>query len=105
MISLDPVAFVKDRPATPADVAAGSAAFTILSKGAGGTPLRIQIPQYAIWHDSDSHLDIPVIIIQAGARGSTSFVGFRRMKNNGVGVASLAEFTLLGADITNLPTI
>jgi hypothetical protein len=103
--SLDSVAFVKDRPATRADVAAGSAAFTIESTGIRGTPLRIQIPQYAVWHDSTSHSDIPVIVIQAEARGALSFVGFRRVKDNGLGVALLKEFTLLGADTSKLPNI
>jgi hypothetical protein len=104
-MSLESVTFVKDRPATPADVAAGSAAFTILSKGARGTPLPIEIPQYAVWHDSASRLDVRVIVIQAEARGSITFVGFRRITNNEVGVAPLSEFTLLGTDSTKLSGI
>lgn len=58
--------FISGRVATPADVAAGNAAFSVSVGGDAvgkSTPLRIQIPQYAYY--KEGRTKIPVIVLQA----------------------------------------
>ncbi len=58
--------FVSGRSATSADVDTGCAAFLINVKGeAAGTPIKLDIPQYAMHVDETTGKETPVIIIQA----------------------------------------
>lgn len=91
--------FVHARAATQADMAKGCAAFVIGKKGVpGGTPLDIQIPQYA-WHvDQASGKRSPVILIQAEESSGIKAVGYREVGSPGLGAALLTEMIPLGTD-------
>ena len=91
--------FVRSRPATQADAKRGCAAFVIEKAGVpGGTPLDIQIPQYA-WHvDQASGKRTAVILIQAEENSGIKAVGYRELGSSSLGAALLSEMVLLGTD-------
>ena len=64
----------------------------------GGTPLDIQIPQYA-WHvDQASRKRTAVILIQAEESSGIKAVGYRELGSSSLGAALLSEMVLLGTD-------
>ncbi|MPQ86302.1 hypothetical protein F0170_21335 [Pseudomonas sp. MAFF 730085] len=94
--------FVSGRPATSTDVDTGCAAFLINVKGkAAGTPIKLDIPQYALHVDEATGKETPVIIIQAEENGDIKAVGYKELGNDQLGAALLREVRLLG---TKKPT-
>ncbi len=89
--------FVSGRSATSTDVDTGCAAFLINVKGqAAGTPIKLDIPQYAMHVDETSGKETPVIIIQAEENGEIKAVGYRELGTDQLGAALLREVRLLG---------
>jgi len=91
--------FVRLRPATQANAKRGCAALVIENAGVtGGTPLDIQIPQYA-WHiDQPSGKRTAVILIKAEEISGIKAVGYREVGAPSLGAALLSEMILLGTD-------
>ncbi|SEE14292.1 hypothetical protein SAMN04490198_0646 [Pseudomonas palleroniana] len=89
--------FVSGRSATSVDVDTGCAAFLINVKGkAAGTPIKLDIPQYALHIDEATGKETPVIIIQAEENGDIKAVGYRELGTEQLGAALLREVRLLG---------
>nr|WP_282445829.1 hypothetical protein [Pseudomonas sp. EYE_354] len=89
--------FVSGRPATSADVDTGCAAFLINVKGkAAGTPIKVDVPQYALHVDEATGKETPVIIIQAEENGEIKAVGYKELGTDQLGAALLREVRLLG---------
>lgn len=89
--------FVSGRSATSADVDSGCAAFLIHVKGqAAGTPIKLDIPQYAMHVDEATGNETPVILIQAEENGEIKAVGYRELGTDQLGAAQLREVRLLG---------
>ncbi len=89
--------FVSGRPATSMDVDSGCAAFLINVKGqAAGTPIKLDIPQYAMHIDETTGKETPVIILQAEENGEIKAVGYRELGTDQLGAALLREVRLLG---------
>ena len=89
--------FVSGRSATSTDVDTGCAAFLINVKGkAAGTPIKLDIPQYAMHVDEATGKETPVIIIQAEENGATRIVGYQELGSDQLGAALLREVRLLG---------
>lgn len=89
--------FVSGRSATSTDVDAGCAAFLINVKGkAAGTPIKLDIPQYALHIDETTGKETPVILIQAEENGEVKAVGYRELGTDQLGAALLREVRLLG---------
>lgn len=92
------VGHVTGRVATTDDVKAGNAAFAIQNGDGhpGSKPIRLTIPQYAIYMDRDTGHEVPVIVIQAEDRAGVKLAGFRIVGSEGVGACLLSELRLLG---------
>lgn len=89
--------FVSGRSATSMDVDTGCAAFLINVKGqAAGTPIKLDIPQYAMHVDEATGKETPVILIQAEENGEVKAVGYRELGTDQLGAALLREVRLLG---------
>ncbi|AYF47569.1 hypothetical protein DXV65_08180 [Pseudomonas fluorescens] len=89
--------FVSGRSATSMDVDTGCAAFLINVKGqAAGTPIKLDIPQYALHVDEATGKETPVILIQAEENGEVKAVGYRELGTDQLGAALLREVRLLG---------
>ncbi|WP_372339902.1 hypothetical protein [Pseudomonas sp. P7548] len=89
--------FVSGRSATSQDVDTGCAAFLINVKGqAAGTPIKVDIPQYALHVDEATGKETPVIIIQAEENGDIKAVGYKELGTDQLGAALLREVRLLG---------
>ncbi|NVZ50072.1 hypothetical protein HX792_06990 [Pseudomonas sp. B6002] len=89
--------FVSGRSATSTDVDTGCAAFLINVKGkAAGTPIKLDIPQYALHVDEATGKQTPVIIIQAEENGDIKAVGYKELGTDQLGAALLREVRLLG---------
>lgn len=89
--------FVSGRSATSLDVEAGCAAFLINVKGqAAGTPIKLDIPQYALHVDEATGKETPVILIQAEENGEIKAVGYKELGTDQLGAALLREVRLLG---------
>lgn len=89
--------FVSGRPATNADIDTGCAAFLINVQGKpAGTPIKVDIPQYALHVDEATGKETPVIIIQAEQNGATEVVGYQELDSDQLGAALLREVRLLG---------
>jgi hypothetical protein len=62
-----------------------------------GTPISIEVPQYA-WHvDQASGKKTPVILIQAEEGSGIKAVGYRELSSPALGAALLSEMILLGS--------
>lgn len=91
--------FVSGRSATSADVDTGCAAFLINVKGKeAGTPIKLDIPQYAVHVDETTGKETPVIIIQAEENGDIKAVGYKELGTHQLGAALLREVRLLGTE-------
>ncbi len=89
--------FVSGRSATSEDVDSGCAAFLINVKGkAAGTPIKLDIPQYAMHVDEGTGKETPVILIQAEENGDVKAVGYKELGTGQLGAALLREVRLLG---------
>ncbi|WP_242168949.1 MULTISPECIES: hypothetical protein [unclassified Pseudomonas] len=91
--------FVSGRSATSEDVDTGCAAFLINVQGkAAGTPIKLDIPQYAVHVDEATGKETPVIIIQAEENGEIKAVGYKELGTDQLGAALLREVRLLGTE-------
>lgn len=98
---LSKVCAIKDRPATEMDVKLGCAAFVIKGKDdVAGEPLKLTIPQYALYVDEKTGKETPVVVIQAERKGGIQAIGYKNSTTGDFGVGLLREFRLLG---TTLP--
>jgi hypothetical protein len=89
--------FVSGRSATSVDVDTGCAAFLINVQGkAAGTPIKVDIPQYALHTDEATGKQTPVIIIQAEENGEVKAVGYKELGTDQLGAALLREIRFLG---------
>lgn len=89
--------FVSGRAATSADIDSGCAAFLINVQGKpAGTPINVDVPQYALHVDEATGKETPVIIIQAEENGATRIVGYQELGSDQLGAALLREVRLLG---------
>ncbi|KAF1020832.1 MAG: hypothetical protein GAK37_03531 [Pseudomonas sp.] len=89
--------FISGRAATNADLDSGCAAFLINVKGQpAGTPIKLDIPQYAMHVDETTGKETPVIIIRAEENGDVKAVGYKELGTNQLGAALLREVRLLG---------
>lgn len=86
--------FITGRAATKADVAAGNAGFALADGSVPiGSPLPLDIPQYAYLNDAGKQ--VPVVLIQAEeARGQKVAAGVTADGSTVVGF--LGDFVLLG---------
>ena len=92
--------FISGRYATPEDVENGDAAFSAVSDGVPkGTPIAIEIPQFA-YHIDETGAKTPVIVIQAESAGGLDIVGARYFDESEL-VGTLPEFELLGKNPEN----
>lgn len=99
---LQETCFVSGRSATNEDVDSGCAAFLINVKGkAAGTPIKMDIPQYAMHIEAGTLKETPVVIIQAEQNGKIKAVGYKEVGTEQLGAALLKELRLLG---TKKPT-
>jgi hypothetical protein len=86
--------FIVGRVATERDIDAGKAAFAIRNgTDSISAPLRIRIPQYAVFNDNGTL--VPVIVIQAELAQAKRVLGARKADGTVV-VGLLSDFTLLG---------
>ena len=87
--------FLSGRSANNADVEAGQAVFSMDGKSHG--PLKIAVPQYAIWTDEHGTAH-PVVVVQAEeAPGGLQIVGL--LKSDGsYAAATMPELQLLGTE-------
>jgi hypothetical protein len=89
--------FVKGRPASEEDARKGCAVFVIKQQGQlAGTPLNIEIPQYAIHVEDGTGKETPVVVIQAEENAGIQAVGYKEVGTSAVGAALLRELHLLG---------
>ncbi len=89
--------FVSRRPSTVSDLSQNCAAFLIGGpEKSGGTPLDIQIPQYAFHVDGASGKKTPVIVLQAEERSGIKAVGYKEVQTSTIGAGLLSEMQLLG---------
>ena len=90
--------FVAGRSATKADVEAGQAVFSMDGKSEG--PLKIVIPQYALWTD-EAGTPHPVVVVQAErGSGGMQIVGLLNADGS-YAAATLPELKLLGTEKPN----
>jgi hypothetical protein len=61
-----------------------------------GTPLAVDVPQYALLTAAGSGRPVRVIVLQAERAAGTDTIGYRDVETGTKGVAALAEVRLLG---------
>lgn len=95
---LSKTCFVKSKPASDEDAKKGCAAF-VIKKGEQliGTPINIEIPQYAYHVDHTTGKKTPVVIIQAEENSNIKAVGYKEVGTSTYGAALLEEMNLLGS--------
>ena len=97
---LSKTCYVKNRPATEAYVKSGCAAFVILVQNkSAGVPLRIELPQFAMYVDDKTGQETPVVVIQAEDGSGLKTIGYKEVATGTFGVALLREFRLLGTKV------
>ena len=99
---LSDVKFVSGRPATEDDINAGAAVFLLQSEGVSiGTPIEIEIPQYAIHTDGDSGENSNVIVIQAEESNDQKVIGALIVGSSEFMVGFFNEFKFIGNNKPN----
>ena len=95
--NLSGIGHVSGRLATEEDINAGSAVFLLQSEGERiGSPMEIEIPQFAIHHDSDSGEKTRVIVIQAEETQDQQAIGVLDFESSGYAVGLFHEYEFLG---------
>lgn len=98
---LSAIKYVSKRHAVESDINSGAAVFLLKSNGINiGTPIDIEIPQYAIHLDGETGMRSNVVIIQAEEANGQQVVGALNVKTQKFIAGFLNEFELLG---TNKP--
>ncbi len=92
--------YVSGRVAKEADISNQSAIFVLKNEGKYiGTPIKIVLPQYAIYTDGETNQKSKVVIIQAESAQGMNMYGAIDIRN-GKGVVSIdTDFKLLGQKI------
>lgn len=86
--------FIAGRPATQADVDAGNAIFLLGDAARStGTPLAIDIPQYALFDDEG--IITVVVVVQAESEAGVSQIGARKADGTPL-IGLLGAFKLVG---------
>jgi len=99
---LSSVQSVTGRAATAEDVQAGAAVFVLQSDGKSiGSPIGIDIPQYAIHTDVDSGQKSKVVVIQAEQASGQNLIGAKIVGTSEFLVGFVHEFKLLGREQIN----
>ncbi len=103
---LSKTCFVKNKPASEEDVKNGCATF-VIEKGGQliGTPINIEIPQYAFHVDQATGKKTPVVIIQAEENSNIKAVGYKEVGTSAYGAALLEEIKLLGSKKPSMPKL
>lgn len=100
---LSSIKYVSQRSATEADVNEGAAVFLLQSEGINiGSPMNLEIPQYAIHTDGESGVKSNVVIIQAEEANGQQVIGALIVGSNEFMAGLVNEFKLLGKSISNL---
>ena len=100
--SLKEIPFVSGRVATEDDINRGAAVFLLQSEGVNiGTPIDIELPQYATHYDEESGVKTNVVLIQAENADNYEYYGAYTFEDGGYFIGYSDEFTLLGNDISN----
>ena len=96
--AMDGISFMAGRSATEADVDNGAAVFVLKSDDSYiGSPLDIEVPQYAFHYIEDGGAE-QVIVIQAEEAEGQKVVGAIGITSGQYLVGLLHEFELLGSD-------
>ena len=94
---LSTIKYVAQRSATESDINDGAAVFILQTEGVPiGTPLDINVPQYAIHTDEDSGEKTNVVIIQAEEANGQQVFGALMFETNEFMAGLSNEFELLG---------
>ena len=94
---LSTIKYVAQRSATESDINDGAAVFILQTEGVPiGTPLDINVPQYAIHTDEDSGEKTNVVIIQAEEANGQQVFGALMFETNEYMAGLSNEFELLG---------
>lgn len=96
--SLDGIKFISGRPAQEVDVDEGAAVFVLKADEEYiGTPINLEIPQYAMHYDEAGNAK-KVVVIQAEEARGQKVVGAVEVGSGQLLAALLQEFLLLGSD-------
>ena len=99
---LSKIKHVSGRVATQNDINEGAAVFMLQSEGIPiGSPMKIEIPQYAIHTNVETNEKTKVIIIQAEEAKGQQIVGALDFTTNEIMAGLFHEFTLLGTEKPN----
>lgn len=94
---LSRIKHVSQRSATEADINEGSAVFLLQSGGVNiGSPMAIDIPQYAIHTDGKTGEESKVVVIQAEETNGQQVIGALIVGSNEFMAGLANEFKLLG---------
>ena len=94
---LSTIKYVAQRSATESDINDGAAVFILQTEGVSiGTPLDINVPQYAIHTDENSGEKTNVVIIQAEEANGQQVFGALIFDTNEYMAGLSNEFELLG---------
>lgn len=94
---LSTIKYVSQRPATEADINDGAAVFLLRSEGVNiGTPMNLDVPQYAIHTDGENGEISHVVVIQAEEANGQQVIGALVVGSNEFMAGLASEFKLLG---------
>lgn len=100
---LSTIKYVSQRSATEADINEGAAVFLLQSEGANiGSPMNLDIPQYAIHTDGETGEKSNVVVIQAEEANGQQVIGALIVGSNEFMAGLANEFNLLGKVVPNL---
>lgn len=100
---LSNIKYVSQRSATEADINEGAAVFLLQSEGINiGSPMNLDIPQYAIHTDGETGEQSNVVIIQAEEANGQQVIGALIVGSNEFMAGLVNEFKLLGKAVPKL---
>lgn len=100
---LSTIKYVSQKSATKADINEGAAVFLLQSEGVNiGSPMNLDIPQYAIHIDGETGEKSNVVVIQAEEANGQQVIGALIVGSNEFMAGLVNEFNLLGKDVPNL---
>jgi len=98
---LNDIPHVAGRVATEEDINAGAAVFMLQSEGINiGTPIEIEIPQYALHKDEEGKIS-KVIVIQAESANDQEVIGAVSIADGSFMVGLKHEFDFKGKQKTS----
>ena len=100
---LSTIKYVSQRSATEADINEGAAVFLLQSEGINiGSPMNLDIPQYAIHTDGETGEETNVVVIQAEEANGQQVIGALIIGSNEFMAGLANEFKLLGKAVPSL---